>query len=182
MHSRRRCTRRFLLVTLRTLFLAAGLAFAGAATWAFIELQPERRLEKRFLHWVEAGERRDWKAVAERLAPDYRDGWGHDKSAALEAAREVFGQFVVLGIEVEPLRITRDGDFATIATRPRLSGNGSPLVPLIIRHANELPSDTLFRWRRQSWLPWDWVLVSVSNPDVSAGARHGGGGALTFMR
>lgn len=169
-------------MSLRWIAAAAGVCLALAALWVAFELQPSRRLEKRFLHWVEAGERRDWEAVAARLAPDYRDGWGHDKSAAMEAAREIFGHFVVLGIEVEPVRIVIEGDFATIATRPRLSGRGSPLVPLLIERANTLPDDTVFRWRRESWLPWDWTLVSVANPAISAHARHDAPPALTLAR
>jgi hypothetical protein len=51
----------------------------------------------------------------------------------------------------------------------RLAGAGGEFTPQIIERVNSLTKPFTFRWHHESWRPWDWKLVAVSNPALELG-------------
>lgn len=154
-------------ISRRAVWISLLAIFFGLVAWAVFEYQPSRQLHRVFERFVAAGERRDWQKVAEFLAVDYRDRWGHDRDSAVATASELLGHFFVLDIATEPLSIDLEGVRGTVRTRPRLSGNGTAVAQYVMARANELREEMTFVWHRGSWKPWDWKLVSVEQPEIA---------------
>ena len=143
--------------------VAAGVVLL---VWAFWELSPGRQLEKAFTRLITAAENRDWKTVRAIVADDYRDQWGFDREESVRLASEVLGQFLALKIDCEALRSSRQGDAALVETRLRLRGRGNAVGEALMQRANDLQDDFRFAWRRESWKPWSWKLVSLSQNEI----------------
>jgi hypothetical protein len=79
-------------------------------------------------------------------------------------ASEALRNFLVLEILSEDTTVERRDRDAVISARLRLRGKGNAIGEQIIAGANSLESHFQFAWRRKSWKPWDWKLVSVSQP------------------
>lgn len=147
-------------------FLFPGLMALLLCAWAGFELMPARQLDRAFDCLIRAVEKRDWKKVREIMADDYQDGWGQDREQAVASASQVLGQFLVLGVTIDRRSVEREGGRATISARLRLEGRGSPLAEIVLQGTNALQDDFQFAWRRKSWKPWDWKLVSVNQPEI----------------
>jgi len=100
------------------------------------------------------------------MAEDYADRWGHDKARVAERSREVFRQFLVLGIEVEDLDVLEADGTGTATGRVALQGRGGPLAEMAIQEAATLREPFSFTWRQASWKPWDWKLTRVDQPEL----------------
>ncbi len=48
----------------------------------------------------------------------------------------------------------------------QIAGSGSEFAPEIVERVNSLTEPFVLHWRRESWRPWDWKLVRVSNPGL----------------
>lgn len=141
-------------------------AVAVVMVWAAWEYSPGRQLEKAFLRLITAAENRDWKTVRAGMAETYRDQWGFDRDESVRLASEVLGQFLTLQITCENLRVSREGDAALVETRLRLRGRGNAVGEALMQRANALQDDFRFAWRRESWKPWSWKLVSLSQNEI----------------
>lgn len=156
-----------LVFSRRALWVAISAVAAGLLAWAVFEFQPSRQLHRTFEKFVTTGERRDWETAASFLASDYRDDWGHDRETGIATASELLGHFFFLEITTNPVKITVNGSRGEVRTRPRLAGNGTAIAQYVMTRANELQQEMTFVWRRESWKPWDWKLVSVHQPEIS---------------
>ncbi len=151
----------------RTVFLRAGAGMLVILLcWLIFEFSPDRQLDNAFARLVTAAENRDFKTLRKLMATDYRDQWKMDREQALDAASEALRHFLTLEIAVENLSGTRQGGEALLAARLRLSGRANAVGEAILQQVNVLEDDFQFAWRRKSWKPWDWKLVSVSQPEI----------------
>ena len=157
-------SRRVILIALGALLLVALLI---GLRW----LSPTRGVERSWKHLIAAIENKDQTVLASYLAPNYRDGFGLDRDGALRLASTVREQFVICTIRREQPELVMDANNKAAITRAliRLDGQGSPLATAAIQASQASQTPTEFRWRRASWKPWDWRLVSVENADAARG-------------
>lgn len=130
-------------------------------------MRPARRLEVRFNALISAAEKRDWKKVTALLAEDYKDKWGHDRKTAVSLASEALRQFIVLEITPEEFTCKTEGRTGETSARLKISGRGTSIGEVILREANQLETPFVISWRRGSWKPWDWQVVSVENAGLA---------------
>ncbi len=153
---------------LRLILASALLAILAGGLWLLRSWQPQRQLEIRTRHLLESVADRDWSAVEAMLAADYLDSWNHDRQTALEDARMVFSQFLVVRFEilapVEVAMLSEDRGSASLALA--LQGRGSALAQAAINTLAEHPSPWVFTWRRSGPMPWQWQLMSLAHPGL----------------
>jgi hypothetical protein len=157
--------------TRRSILIGLGIVLALAAFLGLPWLSPERGVQRTWSAVLTAIEDNDRPALAALLGPDYRDGFDLDREAALELAATVRGQFLVCTVRRErpELVMATDNRAATARAVLRLGGNGTPVATAAIQASAASQTPTTFRFRRNSWKPWDWRLVSVENPDAARG-------------
>jgi len=144
-----------------------AVALLAGTTFAVVEFQSERQLNKAFGRLVSSVEARDWKRVASMTAVDYADPWGMNRSQALEIGSEILRHFFVVDIATGDLSISvGDGDQGEVRAVLRVGGNGTAIAQSVMAEANQLQQPFIFQWRKASWKPWDWKLVSVSQSEV----------------
>ena len=141
----------------------ALVVLAGFLAWNW---QPEKQAGIQTAHFLQAVERRNWEKVRAYLATNYTDRWGHDQALALEAAEQVFQQFLFLKVEHEI--VSQAANRATGETRARvkISGSGGALAQIAMERVNGLREPFLFSWKRQSWKPWDWQITRIEQPEL----------------
>lgn len=135
-------------------------------TWAGLEFTPGRRLDRTFDRLIRAVEKRDWVTVTELMAEDYRDQWGMTREEAVNLGKDAFGQFLTLQIGEENRKRSITGPDGLIEAKLRLTGRASPIGEMVIQRANALENDFQFAWKRKSWKPWDWKLVSINQNEL----------------
>jgi len=143
-----------------------GVVVVIVLAWGGFELTPGRRLDRTFDHLIRAVEKRDWETVKQLMAEDYRDQWGMDRETAVSLGKDAFGQFLTLMITEENRRRSISGKDAMIETRLRLTGRASMIGEMVMEKANALQNDFQFAWKRKSWKPWDWKLVSINQNEL----------------
>lgn len=144
------------------------LGFVGAvvAVWLVSTLTPGRSLARCQERLLQAGGDRNWDRVRDLMDADYRDAWGQNREEAVSRASQVLQNFLALDIMSEDTSIERDGPEAVVSARIRLRGKGNALGEAVLEGTNALSSHFQFAWRRKSWKPWDWKLVSLSQPEI----------------
>lgn len=145
--------------------MAALVALALYTLWLW---QPERQVRLHTAHFLKKVERRNWDAMGEFMAADYRDRWEHDKESAVADAREVFRQFLFVTIENRTDSCELAGDSGTTRTVIKISGSGGPVAQLVMERVNILRDPFVFAWRKASWKPWDWQLIGIDHPELRA--------------
>ena len=98
------------------------------------------------------------------IAVDYRDDWGHDRALVLNRLRLVLHSFTSLTITATNPRVTLDPPAGSWSAQIQIGGTGGEFAPEIIARVNSLTEPFELHWRRESWKPWDWKLIRVSNP------------------
>ena len=114
-------------------------------------------------HLLRAVEDKNWSKFATFVGEDYQDQWGQDHALVLERTRDVFRY--VRGIRLVPSNalVQAGGGQATWQAKITIEGDNSELAALMKERVNPLPTPFTLEWRNQSWKPWDWKLVRVSN-------------------
>ena len=153
-----------MLIDRAWLVQGGAMLLVAAGLWAGFELTPGRRLARSQDRLLQAAGDRNWPRVRELMADDYRDAWGQNREEAVARASEVLQNFLILEILSEDTIVEQRGRDAEISARLRLRGRGNALGEEIISRANSLESHFQFAWRRKSWKPWDWKLVSLNQP------------------
>lgn len=146
--------------------LYAGLLAAVAlGVYLFQLWTPERQVELHSRNLLAAIEENDASALRDFLAGDYRDDWGHDKAVVLSRLRQVV-PYATRGGQLVPHGVVARADGAEGQWRARitLEADANELAAPLIGHVNAVSEPFVLQWRRQSWKPWDWQLVRVSNP------------------
>lgn len=135
-------------------------------------------------HLLSAIENKSWPRFGSFIADDYQDQWGQDHALVLERTREVFRY--VRGVRIVPgyaMVQAVDGK-ATWRAEITIEGDNSELAALLRERVNRLSTPFTLEWRKRSWKPWDWELISVSNPglEIPAGFRDRGAAAAFAPR
>jgi hypothetical protein len=137
-----------------------------AALWLCWWVQPERQIPRAQARLLSAIEKRDFAAMGAMLAGEYSDRWKQDRAAVLERSREVFGQFAMLTVEHGSRGLRAESGRWMLDEKVRIKGLGSPIATLARDTVNALHEPFVMEWRRRSWKPWDWELVSVTQPEL----------------
>jgi hypothetical protein len=148
--------------TLPVLLVAWGLWLA----WLW---QPERQVELHTANLLERASARDWTAVAEMMAPDYRDAWNADRAAAIEEARQLFSHFFALQIAaLEPLQVAETKGAWQAAGAVGVFGSGTAVAHAVMDKVREAKGPFTFRWRKSGAWPWQWALVGIGHEGLDA--------------
>ncbi len=155
----------------KTIFFFVAVVSLLWGGWLWRLWQPQRQVELHQRHLLDAVETRQWKRFDAMIADDFRTAGDYDKSTLSREAREFSRHFFVF------MEITDHDTKVTLPeisdhTRPEaevecvltLDGKGSGLVDLIKEEVNSRKEPYRFRWRRQSWKPWDWQLIEAGHP------------------
>jgi hypothetical protein len=137
--------------------------------WLFLLWRPARQVELHTLNLLERASSRDWPAVEAMMAPDYRDAWGHDRTVAIDEARQLFSHFFALQIvALAPLRITDESETLTASAPVGVFGSGTAVAQAVIEEVRDARGDAVFVWRRDGGWPWQWALAEVRHEDLAA--------------
>ena len=153
----------------RVLLTIGGLLLALALWLALPFLSASRGVERAWDDFLSALEDNDMTELGRLLGDDYADGFGLDRAECLKLAASIRGQFVVCTVRREQSELVLDPSNKSAVTRGfiRLGGQGSPAAQAAIQASTSSQTPTAFRWRRNSWKPWDWRLVSIDNADAA---------------
>ena len=117
-------------------------------------------------HFVHQVERRNWSAVEKFIAADYHDAWGDDRARLLTRLRLVGRFFFTLTITASNVQTSTNGTTGTWQARVQLTGRGEAAGE-ITAEVNSLTTPFKLLWRHESWEPWDWQLVRVTNESLN---------------
>jgi len=129
--------------------------------------QPQRQVILHQDHLLDAAQERNWKRFDSFIAPNYSDRWGHDKAFLVRESSEVLRQFFGLTIQRQRIECRLNGNTAIVLDRLKLDGKGTALATMATSAVNDLHEPFTFEWKRQSWKPWDWALVSADQPELN---------------
>lgn len=130
--------------------------------------QPMRQVELHTVNLLRRISDRDWEKVQAMLSPDFRDSWGHDRSAAMDKAREAGSHFFALHVMTEePRMVTVQGDEATALLRPAVYGSGTAVAQAIMDAVRAETEPVVLRWKRTGAWPWQWQLVTASHEGLA---------------
>lgn len=140
--------------------------------WLFSLWQPERQVELHTSNLLKRASARDWSAVEAMMAPDYRDAWNDDRTAAIDEARQVFSHFFALQItSLEPLQITDTMGAWQAAGPVGVFGSGTPVAHAVMDGVRAAEGPFVFLWRKSGPWPWQWSLVATGHESLEA--RYG---------
>lgn len=151
------------LITLGALAVLAALLIG--LPW----FSPGRGVERSFDHLLGAIADKDTPALERLFGPDYAPSLGHDRAATLRLAAEIRGQFATCSLRREQSELILDPSRQSATTRAliRFRGQGSPVARAVVEASAATTTPVVFRWRRNSWKPWDWRLVGIEHPDAA---------------
>jgi hypothetical protein len=147
-------------------FILSGVVLTGVLGLAF-HWRPARQVRLHQEHFLTSIEDRNWKKTASFLSADYHDRWGQTKAIVLARLPQVFGTFLACGLQETPVSTARakDGD-RMLTSRVRIIGSGGPIAQMVMQQSESLHEPFTFKWRHESWKPWDWALVEVDQPEL----------------
>lgn len=131
---------------------------------AFHFLSPSRQLVTSQNQFLSAVAAKDAAVVEKLLDPAYSDQWGFqpkDWPAILQDLRTLAP---VLDIKAREPHF--DAENGVVETMLTITGQG-PVAERMQQQTATL-KNTRFIWKRSSWLPWSWRLLSIQNPDLEA--------------
>lgn len=150
---------------LKKIALRVCAALLLGSLWLAWLWQPERQVRLHQKHFLQAVERRNWRAVEKFLAAEYADRWGHDKAFVLSGCQEVFRQFLFLTVEQRIEDCVVEGRSGTARLEVKIAGSGGPLAQYAVSTVNALREPFVFSWeRRGRW--WDWEIVRVEQREL----------------
>ena len=135
--------------------------------------QPSRQVQLHQEHFLDAAQERNWKRFSLLVSPQYSDRWHHDKTSLLNESSEVLRQFFGLTIKRDLVDRSVNADHAKVTMRLKLEGKGTAIAEIASSSINALTQPFSFEWKRQSWKPWDWVLVSADQPELHLDQTEG---------
>lgn len=154
------------LPILRRILIAAPLVLGLLLA---LHWRPGRQVRLHQEHFLRAVEDRNWAKVGDFVAPDYRDHWQQDRKQLLENLPPVFGDFLACGILERDVTLAWKDGAGMIASRLEVVGSGGPIAQAVIDRTAGLKQPFALIWRRQSWKPWTWKLVSAGQPELDGG-------------
>ncbi|MFZ4484366.1 MAG: hypothetical protein ACOYOL_10350 [Chthoniobacterales bacterium] len=148
---------------------ASAVGLALALLWLMLLWRPARQVESHTRDLLARASARDWPAVAEMMAADYRDEWGQTREGAVDAARMRFSNFFLLQIRPRgPWKIAVGAEGAEASAAIGVFGTGTAVAEMVMEEVRTVNEPTVFRWRKSGRWPWDWELSGAGN-EVLAG-------------
>ena len=126
--------------------------------------QPQRQVELHQRHFLMAAQDRQWGKFDSFFGDDFRTPAGQDRAWALQQSHEVLRQFIALEIRTSNPQSTITGDTAHVSNVLHIEGSGTQLAGMAKSAVNQSTAPFAFTWKRKSWKPWDWQLISVDHP------------------
>ncbi len=145
-------------------FYAGALLAAIIGLWLAQLWQAEKQVRLHNDHFLQQIAERDWSGAGDFIAADYHDDWGHDRKELLNRFHLVLRFFTSLTINTANPQVSANAPAGWWSAKVRIEGSGSEFAPAIVERVNSLTEPFVLHWRRESWRPWDWKLVRVSNP------------------
>lgn len=150
--------------TFKHTFIGGAIVALLLGLWLAQLWSAENQVRLHSEHFLRQIEKRKAAAAGAFLALEYHDDWGHDRALVLDRLRLVLRMFSSLTLTTDAPQVTLHSSAATWSASLHLEGAGGEFAPKIIGRINSLTTPFELRWRRESWRPWDWKLVQVSNP------------------
>ncbi len=157
--------------TFKYSFFTGAIVALILGLWLTQLWRAENQVRLHSEHFLQRLEKRNSAAAGDFIAMGYHDSWGHDRALLLNRLRLVLRSFSSLAITATAPQVTLQPSGGTWSASIQLAGRGGEFAPAIIERVNSLTKPFQLHWRQQSWRPWDWKLVEVSNPvlEVSGG-------------
>ena len=152
------------LATFKNGFIAGAIGALVFGLWLAHLWGSENQVRLHSQHFLRQIEKRNATSAVDFIAVDYHDDWGHDRALLLDRLRIVLRLFSSLTITAAEPDVELSASDATWRASIQLAGAGGEFTPQIIEKVNGLTKPFTLRWRHESWRPWDWKLVAVSNP------------------
>lgn len=152
--------------TFRDSFYAGCIIALLLGLWLVRLWTTENQVRLHSEHLLGQLEKRHWSAAGDFVANDYRDDWGDDRAELLSRLQLVLRLFSSLTITPRATQAQVDPPFGTWTVQIQMTGAGGEEAIEIVRRVNALTTPFELRWRHESWKPWDWKLVRVSNPSL----------------
>ncbi len=150
----------------KTIFVIAGVFLLLVVLFLAVELQASRRVEAKFYGVIGNVENRKWQKLSKNLSPDYQDRWGFNRKALIENLPEAFRHFLFLEVDPQDVKISFEGNLAKVSAKISIQGRGSALADYIMNRVNSLSQPFVLTFRKESWKPWDWKLISIDQPEL----------------
>ncbi len=157
--------------TFKISFYAGALFAAIAGLWLAQLWQADKQVRLHSEHFLEQIAQRDPSGAGDFIAADYRDDWGHDRKEILNRLRLVLRFFTSLTITPAHPQVSANAPAGWWSAKVQIVGTGSEFAPEIIERVNGVTEPFVLHWQRQSWRPWDWKLIRVSNPGLEIADR-----------
>ncbi|PYK31793.1 MAG: hypothetical protein DME57_02330 [Verrucomicrobia bacterium] len=143
--------------------IAAAVAIALYCAWLWQgERQVARQTQKLF-HAIEA---KNWSAVGDFIADDYRDQWNQDRALVLERMRMVLGFGRKFQINAADVDCKIDNAVGVWRGKVSIVSDDAEMGAMVKERVNSLRTPFELRWRHVSSKPSDWKLIRVSNSEL----------------
>jgi hypothetical protein len=152
--------------TFRISFYAGALLAALVGLWLAQLWQAEKQVRLHSEHLIRQIEKRNWSATSDYISTSYHDDWGHDQKTIVNRLHMVLRLFSSLTIHPTNPQVSADSAAGWWSAKVRIDGSGTEFAPEIVHRVNSLTEPFVLHWHRESWRPWDWKLVRVSNPSL----------------
>ena len=139
--------------------------------WCLWNWQPERQVRLHQRHLLEAAQKRNWKKLNSLLDESFLTPCKQDKIMVLKNLDLTLRPFLTVQITNAEDTMTLDDPTGQIRSIIRINGNGTQLATEVKNLVNQSNEPFEFTWKRVSWKPWDWRLVSVSHKLIALGAQ-----------
>lgn len=149
-------------MTRRHFFLLALVPLLLFTAWHY--LSPTRQLRSSQNKLLTAIAEKDAATCAKLIHPDYTDAWSFTYGSWPAILMDLRAYTPILEISaVDPIIDASNG---VVDTALLIQSGPGPAAEFIAARAVEFKSTTRFIWKRQSWTPWSWRLMSIQNPEV----------------
>lgn len=152
-------------VSFKNGFYAGLLAAFILGIWLVQLWNPENQVRLHSEHLLARVEARSFSGVGDFVAANYRDDWGDDRSQLVMRLRIVSRLLTSLTITASDVQTQTTGATGTWRARIHIAAEGAEAAEITER-VNSLTTPFSLRWQRESWKPWDWQLVEISNPEL----------------
>jgi hypothetical protein len=143
--------------------IAAALAIGFYCVWLW---QGERQVARHTQNLFHALEQKNWNAVADFIADDYRDQWNQDRALVIERMRLVLGNGRKLHINAADIDCKIDNGLGEWRGKVLIESDDAELLATLKDRVNSLTAPFELRWRHLSGKPWDWKLIRVANSEL----------------
>ena len=118
--------------------------------------------------FITALEEGDHSTIDDLISEHYRDQWEFDKDDAILSLKDVRSRLMSLSLKWKPSSEQIESPVATLEGTLTAEAVGLYFpAHEITDRINGLEAPFVFRWEKESWIPWSWRLVRIENSDLS---------------